>query len=43
MKKILELNQIYFIPIGFISMAIAGIWMGESEEKNNISKFYDSY
>tara|TARA_B100001250_G_scaffold387742_1_gene385416 strand:- start:544 stop:753 length:210 start_codon:yes stop_codon:yes gene_type:complete len=36
MKKILELNPNLFISIGFISMAIGGIWMSDAEEKNLI-------
>ena len=36
MKKILELDPNIFIPLGFISMVIGGIWMGDAEEKNFI-------
>ena len=36
MKKILELDPNIFIPLGLISMAIGGIWMGDAEEKNFI-------
>ena len=36
MKNILELDPNIFIPLGFISMVIGGIWMGDAEEKNFI-------
>ena len=36
MKKILKLEPNILIPLGLISMAIGGIWMGDGEEKTLI-------